>query len=1239
MKKHHSIFGTKSVPGYKKKEFHEKHTKRKDASVSKSVASKKTVNYKKEKAFDIESETLEPEHLNGILDAVESAGARQVEVQKDKYIEQASMTLGVANDEEIDEMLETSGLDDFEGNFDKTYDDLHFPDENVKETYQEDYEDTENYEDNDEIYDLDNSDEFDEQKEDSYEEDLYDEYESESAQDDIYEDDSYEEESAQDDRYEDLIDDDKYYEDESYESNDYEEIHENVNSPKDSFSDNENYDFEDDFDNTFSFVEKDDYDDLLRPSELNNKVSSKVKRGQEKSFSSKSVVNNDKKSDTREKAVPVSGNRKSSGSYKNRRKAASSSRKMKKSFLANKTSLERVSLVIGLLIVIMIVTMGSVFIQSRAKANEIASFGNIGSQVEGLTMIGEDGLVAVSDAQAAKKMVVDNTAQEASSAATESTTAEEEKGVNVKMTLSSIKQDLKIKFINAKTSRLVSKVPFEVEVSYPDGKVSNWKDENTDGIIYHYDIPSGNYKVTLKPLDADKYADYTIDTKPQTINVKETIAYQEVDVHDEVKTEAEVNVAKEDTQVQKTVVESVNKDTVEWVESTKTEIGSNGTVSYEEVNKSNIKDPNSSMIINSKIKKMSAVDNALPTETTDNNSQQTDTPAPSTENNGTENGEGNNSGKENTNSSSGGNNSGTGETNNSSAGGTTSSSTGGTSNASTGGTTSSSTGGTTKHEVKEYEYKVSESGVTIEAGKTHKISASTTDPKNNVSFSSSDNSIATVAADGTITAIKAGTATITATFNGGITRTCTVKVTASSSSASTASTQGKDSLKLSASSIKVGETITATATTDLKDKTVVWATSDPSVVEIKPNGLTAAIRGLKQGAAKITVRFADKTEKTLQITVTNSNVKLEITSQKSVLLAGKTLQLKVKVTGAKTANVKWASSDASIAQVNEKGLVTALKAGTVDIVASLVEDANVNAKCTITVKDGTAPLTTKDGRTVYVSDGNGGFRPATTADYDTAKKFFVQTEGKNYKYTGWQTIDGYTYYFDKNGNPVTGEQVIQGAKYTFGSDGRLSNGSGVLGIDVSKWNGNIDWSQVKNSGVSYVIIRCGYRGSSSGALIQDPKFRANINGATSAGLKVGVYFFTQATSDVEAVEEASMVLELVKGHSLPCGVYLDVEGSGGRADSISTATRTAVCKAFCATIANRGYRTGIYANKTWLSSRISTSSLTGYKIWLAQYRATPTYTATRYDMWQYTSSGSVRGISGRVDMNISYMNF
>ena len=194
--------------------------------------------------------------------------------------------------------------------------------------------------------------------------------------------------------------------------------------------------------------------------------------------------------------------------------------------------------------------------------------------------------------------------------------------------------------------------------------------------------------------------------------------------------------------------------------------------------------------------------------------------------------------------------------------------------------------------------------------------------------------------------------------------------------------------------------------------------------------------------------------------------------------------------------------------------------------------------------------------------------------------------------------------------------------------------AGTKGIDVSKHNGNIDWGAVKAAGIDFVIIRCGYRGSSSGALVVDPMYTANINGAKSAGLNVGVYFFSQAVNEAEAVEEASMVLDLISPYSLQYPVYIDVEKSNGRGDAISADERTAATRAFLSTIQNAGYSCGVYSNKLWFENRINTGSLLDYRIWLAQYVDIPTYTATRYDMWQYTSKGQVPGIGGNVDMNV-----
>lgn len=273
---------------------------------------------------------------------------------------------------------------------------------------------------------------------------------------------------------------------------------------------------------------------------------------------------------------------------------------------------------------------------------------------------------------------------------------------------------------------------------------------------------------------------------------------------------------------------------------------------------------------------------------------------------------------------------------------------------------------------------------------------------------------------------------------------------------------------------------------------------------------------------------------------------------------------------------------------------------------------------------------------------------ATITVFDAATKTLVANDqfqlttgqvqvGTTTQYTGWQTIGGKQYYYDPaTHQPVTGVQVIGGVMYTFGSDGAV--GMTRKGIDVSKYQGNIDWNQVKADGVEFAIIRVGYRGYGSGALVEDSKFKQNIQGATAAGIKVGLYFYSQAINEQEAVDEAAMVLALCKGYTISYPIFFDTEkvaGDTGRADNISAAQRTANAVAFCNAIQSAGYTAGVYSYRDWFYYSMNFANIQKYKIWIAQYRTTLDF-KYRYDIWQYTSSGTVKGISGGVDMNIGY---
>ena len=249
----------------------------------------------------------------------------------------------------------------------------------------------------------------------------------------------------------------------------------------------------------------------------------------------------------------------------------------------------------------------------------------------------------------------------------------------------------------------------------------------------------------------------------------------------------------------------------------------------------------------------------------------------------------------------------------------------------------------------------------------------------------------------------------------------------------------------------------------------------------------------------------------------------------------------------------------------------------------------------------------------------------------------VSTETGEVLYSGWNTIDGKKYYFDPETHaPVAGTQVIGGVTYHFDSNGVLKQET--RGVDVSKYQGNIDWNQVKAAGYEFAIIRVGYRGYGSGALVEDSHFRQNIQGATAAGLQVGLYFYSQAINEEEAVEEASMVLRLCSGYRLDYPIYFDTEkvaGDTGRADSLSRAERTACAVAFCETIRNAGYTAGVYSYASWFYNQLNMSNFGNYQIWIAQYRDVLDFSG-RYNMWQYASDGCVPGISKLCDLNIAY---
>lgn len=620
------------------------------------------------------------------------------------------------------------------------------------------------------------------------------------------------------------------------------------------------------------------------------------------------------------------------------------------------------------------------------EARVAANYAQIGTSLKDVEVIGGEGLTALKEAMVAESIAASESAAAESSEYKEIDVVPT---VKVTMVMTSVKNDLKIKFTNSSTGKLIANIPFEITVKSPSGKTSTWIDEDMDGIINRKNIEGGNYTITMVPLTDKKYEKYLMVASNEKATVKEEIVYEKVDVTNEIKKEEEIVVKNEEENVVQTPVESVNEDTVAWVESTKTYVGD----SYREISKSDIQKP---VVNNVAMRILTSITQRVVMPVTASDAEPTLLPP--------------------------------------------------------------------------------------------------TEP--------------------------------------------------------------------------TGEPATAEPVTEPTAEPTAEPTTEPTA---EPT-----------------------TEPTAEPTVEPTQ--------------------------------------------------TPEATPTAEPTPTLSPSPSPSPTPTLSPSPSPTPtptaLLTKSGASVYVKEGD-SYRAATSVDYSKeGTKFYIKEEG--YKYTGWNTIDGHVYYFDANGNAVKGEQVIRGAKYHFDDAGRLSNGNGVLGIDVSSHNGSVDWTAVKNAGIDYVIIRCGYRGYGSGVLVEDSRYRTNINGALNAGLKVGVYFFSQAIDEIEAVEEASMVLNLVSGYKITFPIFLDVEYSNtahnGRADGLDVATRTAVTKAFCQTITNGGYRAGVYANKTWLESYLDMSQLSGYKVWLAQYAKNPTYSG-HYDMWQYSCTGSIPGLKGNVDLNMSYLGY
>ena len=280
------------------------------------------------------------------------------------------------------------------------------------------------------------------------------------------------------------------------------------------------------------------------------------------------------------------------------------------------------------------------------------------------------------------------------------------------------------------------------------------------------------------------------------------------------------------------------------------------------------------------------------------------------------------------------------------------------------------------------------------------------------------------------------------------------------------------------------------------------------------------------------------------------------------------------------------------------------------------------------------------------------------------KKYYMNSNGV--MKTGWQPIGGKFYYFNEdgsmhtgwlqdgdiwyylksNGTMATSDTMIDGKNNAFNEDGEwegvIKTQIRAYGIDVSSHQGTIDWKKVADDDIDFAMLRVVSGGLSN--MQRDTTFKENYDGARNAGIKVGAYKYCYATSRTQARKEAEAVIKALNGRSLDYPIVLDVEDKDAiMSDSISNERRTEIILAFKKEIEDAGYKFALYANLNHLNTKLEDDLLEDTDIWIARYRDLDR--GHGYDgegnvvMWQYSSTGSVKGISGNVDLNVSYKKY
>ncbi len=265
------------------------------------------------------------------------------------------------------------------------------------------------------------------------------------------------------------------------------------------------------------------------------------------------------------------------------------------------------------------------------------------------------------------------------------------------------------------------------------------------------------------------------------------------------------------------------------------------------------------------------------------------------------------------------------------------------------------------------------------------------------------------------------------------------------------------------------------------------------------------------------------------------------------------------------------------------------------------------------------------------SDDTAGNGPADDREYDKDDYIAIEDDrGKKTYYEIKKDVAGNNYDLENN-------LITENGMLTYKDSKRES----IKGVDLSKYNGTVDFTRLRDAGIGFAMLRLGSRGYGSGAISLDEKFVEYAQNAQMAGIQTGAYFYSQAVNETEAVEEANYIVGAVSGFNVKYPIAIDIErvtGDEARTDKLTNQERTAIVKMFCDTVKGYGYKPVIYATTEMLVGGLNIEELADYDVWLADEKI-PTDYPYRFSMWQYNKKGHIDGITGDIDLDISFIDY